>query len=103
MVFKWFDTVEVDAFADATVKMFMERFPPSEFTAAGKKQQERFRKVHAALAREMQDFRKTHSLNIYQKARLANRFKWALKDAAYPDAFIDELAYELAAMTAVRA
>ncbi|MBC7603083.1 MAG: hypothetical protein H7255_10560 [Ramlibacter sp.] len=103
MVFKWFDTAEVDAFADATVKMFMERFPPSEFTAAGKKQQERFRKVHAALSREMQAFRKKKTLNIYQKARLANRFKWALKDAAYPDAFIDELAYELAAMTALPA
>ena len=103
MVFKWFDTAEVDAFADAIVKLFMDRFPPSEFAAAGRKREERFRKVHVALAREMQDFRKSHSLNIYKKARLANRFKWALKEAGYPDPFIDELAYELAALTAVAA
>ena len=100
MVLKWFDTAQVDGFADSIVKLFMERFPPTEFTSPGKKQEERFRKVHAALARELKDFRKTHKLNIYLKARLANRFKWALKEAGYPDAFIDELAYELAAMAA---
>ena len=97
---KWFDTTEVDGFADSIVKLFMKRFPPTEFHTPGKRQEERFRKVHGALARELQDFRKTHKLNIYTKARLANRFKWELKEAGYPDAFIDELAYELAAMAA---
>ena len=100
MVFKWFDTAEVDGFADSIVKLFMTRFPPTEFTTPGKKQDERFRKVHAALARELTDFRKKHKLNIYLKARLANRFKWALKEAGYPDPFIDELAYELATLAA---
>ena len=103
MVLKWFDTTQVDRFADDMVKLFTGRFPPGEFEAPGRKREERFRKVHAALAREVAAFRKAHALNIYQKARLANRFKWALKEAGYPDAFIDELAYELAAMTAVPA
>lgn len=100
MVLKWFDTKQVDGFADALVKLFTSRFPPTEFTAPGKKSEERFRKVHAALAREVTTFRASHPLNIYQKARLANRFKWALKDAGYPDAFIEELTTELAAITA---
>ena len=100
MVLKWFDTKEVDGFADAIVKMFTSRFPPTEFAATGRKSEERFRKVHAALAREVTDYRVKHPLNIYQKARLANRFKWALKDAGYPDAFIDEITTELAAIVA---
>ena len=27
--------------------------------------------------------------NLYQKARFGNRIKWALKDAGYPEPFID--------------
>ena len=29
--------------------------------------------------------------NIYQKAKFANRIKWALRDAGYPDDFIDSV------------
>lgn len=101
MVLKWFDTAQVDGFTDTMVKMFISRFPPSEFTAPGKQQEARFRKVHATLAQELTGFRRKHPLNIYKKARLANRFKWALKEAGYPDKFIDELAYELATLSAI--
>ena len=99
MVFKWFDTAEVNSFTDTMVKLFVERFPPAEFANPGTRQEERFRKLHAELARELGTFRRRHKLNLYQKAHLANRFKWALKEAGYPNAFVDELAYELAAMT----
>ena len=100
MVLKWFDTAQVDAFADAMVKLFLAKFPPTEFASPGKKQEERFRKLHATLARELAGFRKKNDLNIYKKARLANRIRWALKEAGYPETFIAELAYELAAMAA---
>jgi hypothetical protein len=100
VLFKWFDTAEVDGFTDRMVKMFLERFPPIEFSSPGKRQEERFRKLHAALAREMGDFRRDHKLNLFLKAHLANRFKWALREAGYPAAFVDELAYELAGMSA---
>ncbi|MEJ6021402.1 hypothetical protein [Ramlibacter sp. PS4R-6] len=102
MVLKWFDTAEVDRFADSIVNLFTGRFPPTEFNTPARKSEERFRKVHAALAREVTEFRASHSLNVYQKARLANRFRWALKDAGYPDAFIDEFTTELAAIVAQR-
>lgn len=29
--------------------------------------------------------------NIYQKAKFANRIKWALRDGGYPDEFIDSV------------
>ncbi|MES2632522.1 MAG: hypothetical protein V4669_06090 [Pseudomonadota bacterium] len=101
MVLKWFDTAAVDAFADTMVNMFVSRFPATEFSVGGKKQEARFRKVQATLAQELTGFRRKHPLNIYKKARLANRFKWALKEAGYPDSFIDELAYELATLSAI--
>lgn len=100
MLFKWFDTSTVDRFTDSTVNLFVSRFPPTEFERAGKRQEERFRKVHAAMALELNRFRQHNRLNIYLKARLATRFKWALKEAGYPDKFVDELAYEIAALAA---
>jgi hypothetical protein len=33
--------------------------------------------------------------NVYKRARLGNRVKWALKEAGYPGAFVDTFTYEL--------
>jgi hypothetical protein len=33
--------------------------------------------------------------NVYKRARLGNRVKWALKEAGYPQAFADTFTYEL--------
>ena len=100
MALKWFDTSHVDAFSASLVKLFAARFPASEFSQPGKRQEERFRKLHALMVSEMLRFLRENKLNVYLKARLANQFKWSLKEAGYPDAFIDELAYELAALAA---
>jgi chorismate mutase len=44
---------------------------------------------------EVGNFKRAHSLNIYKKAQFANTFKWALKEAGYEDAYIDELVREI--------
>ena len=41
------------------------------------------------------NFGRSQSLNVYQRARLGNRVKWALKEAGYPPDFVDALTYEL--------
>ncbi|MBI2769151.1 MAG: hypothetical protein HYX47_05990 [Burkholderiales bacterium] len=102
MGLKWFDTSKVDAFSASLVKLFADRFPASEFSTPGKRQEERFRKLHALMVSEVLRFRRENRLNIYLKARLANKVKWSMKEAGYPGAFIDELAFELAALTAQR-
>ena len=38
--------------------------------------------------------------NLYQKARIANRMKWALLDAKYPKSFVEQFAYALATVVA---
>jgi hypothetical protein len=40
---------------------------------------------------------------MYKKARLGNRFKWALREAGYPAGFVDSLTYELTAFVTVKA
>lgn len=97
MIFKWFDTKEVDALADRMVRAFAERLPAADYGQRGKKAELRLREAHEALLKEAREFAGSRRLNIYQKSRLANRVKWALREAGYPKPLADELAYELAA------
>ena len=34
-------------------------------------------------------------MNLYTKARLGNRVKWALRDAGYPQTFVDTFTQEV--------
>ena len=40
-------------------------------------------------------FRKEHKLGVYKKARLANTFRWELKERGYDPAFIETLTEKL--------
>ena len=88
-------TKEVDEFADSIVADLVKRIPPSGIDAPAKKAAERLRKTHDAIFGRIESFARTQSLNIYKKARLGNRVKWALMDAGYPSDFVDTLTIEL--------
>jgi hypothetical protein len=103
MVFSWFNTSKIDAFVDVEVADLVKRIPAAklEGTGAGaKKAEEQLAKAHDLLLRRTQEFVQREKPNLYQKARIANRMKWALLEAGYPKAFIDKLAYALATVAA---
>jgi hypothetical protein len=100
MITDWFDTKEVDALADRLAADLVKRVPPSSIEASGKKAAANQVKTREAILRQVRDFTSKHSLNVYKKARLANRFKWALREAGYPAKLVDEMAFELATLMA---
>lgn len=100
MIFGWFNSKEVDALAAAMARDMLKRVPPKSVDSAGKKAEAKQRKTHDMVLRQAHDFAQQHKLNLYTKARLANRFKWELLDAGYPKAFVDAMTYELAAVVA---
>jgi len=103
MVFSWFNTSKVDAFVDAEVADLVRRVPPAklEGTGAGvRKAEEQLARWHDQLLRHAKDFVQKDKPNLYQKARIANRMKWALLEAGYPKTFVDPLAYALASVVA---
>ena len=103
MVFSWFNTSKVDAFIDEQVAMLVRRVPPAKLEggdAAATKAVEQLEKSHDLLLRNARDFVQREKPNLYQKARIANRMKWALLEAKYPKAFVDEFAYALATVVA---
>ena len=95
-IWNWFDTTEVDALADWIAADISKRYPPEGVSARTKKKaSERFAKVHETVFTRVEAFARTHSLNIYQRARLGNRVKWALRDAGYSGEFVETLTHEL--------
>ncbi len=103
MVFSWFNTGKVDAFVDAEVADLVRRLPPARLEGSGptvKKADEQLARSHDLLLRRATEFVRREKPNLYQKARIANRMKWALLEAKYPRPFVDGLAYALATVVA---
>lgn len=97
-LFEWFDTEEGDELARAIVTELVKRVPPTTLPAKDRKAATRLRNTHDAIFARAGKFARTHKLNVYKKARLANQFRWALKDAGYPPEFVDSWTYELATL-----
>lgn len=97
MLAGWFNTKELDAFADALVADLVKRFPPEAEGAAGRKQFERLRRTFGATFQRIDAYAAAHTLNLYQKARFANRIRWALRDAGYPADFVRTMTQEVVA------
>lgn len=95
----WFNVREVDEFADSIIADLVQRMPPAKLQvkvdATGKKDAQKLRKAHDAIFKRIEVFAGTHALNVYKKARLGNRIKWALADAGYPSGFVDTLTVEV--------
>jgi hypothetical protein len=100
MILAWFDTKGVDTLADAMARDLAKRVPPAGIDAEGKKAESKQKRTHDLVLRQAHDFAREHKLNVYTKARLANRFKWALLEAGYPKSFVDDMTYELATVVA---
>jgi hypothetical protein len=103
MLFSWFNTHKVDTFVDAEVAELGRRVPAAKLqgdVAVAKKATEQLARSHDLLLRHTRDFVQREKPNLYQKARIANRMKWALLEAKYPKSFVDEFAYALATVVA---
>jgi hypothetical protein len=93
----WFNTQELDAFADALVADLVKRFPPSTDSAEGRKQFDKLRRTFGATFQRIDAYAADHPLNLYKKARFANRIRWALRDAGYPAEFVRTMTQEVVA------
>lgn len=94
-MFSWFDSRKVDEFADWLSAEIIKRYPPGGLDTDTKKATQRFRKVHDSLILRVEAFARENTLNMYKKARLGNRVKWAMRDAGYPLAFSETFTREV--------
>lgn len=88
---------QVDALAQLLVSEMVRLRPPSPDkteTGPGYSLKNLERKVDELFERAVA-FRKEHKLGLYKKARLANTFRWELKERGYDSAFAEALTEKL--------
>jgi hypothetical protein len=100
-VFGAFKTKHVDEFADWIVAELRARHPPDGANGKRPKDVERLRKLFGRIFGRIDSFARENKLNLYTKARLANRIRWELKDAGYPEEFIEAATREVATHVAL--
>jgi hypothetical protein len=89
-MFRLWRSREIDEFAETLVREFVGRFPPEKDNPA------------VPLARAIDEvcgrakaFQREKRLGVYGKARVGTAFKFALKNAGYPDDFVDAFTRQL--------
>ena len=98
---KWFDSKEVDKFADWVSSEIVKRYPPTGLDTDPKKATQRLQKVHQSLVFRVEAFARENKLNVYKRARLGNRIKWAMRDAGYPLQFSESFTHEVVTIISI--
>lgn len=98
---RWFRTSDVDALADTVVAELAQRVPLNSLRKEGGRADKRFTRMTEVISDQVRAFGRDKRPNIYQRARLGNRVKWALRDAGYPDPFVDAFVTELVTLLTV--
>ena len=100
---RWFRTGEVDALADLVVGELAQRVPVNALRKEGGKADKRFSRMTEVISDKVRAFALRERPNVYQRARLGNRVKWALRDAGYPEPFVDAFVTEVVTLVTVAA
>jgi len=103
MILNWFNTREVDEFAQLVVDELLKRYPPDGKYFEIKKSTERLRKTHDFIFARVNTFAKSAKLNTYKIAHLGTQAKWALKEAGYPKEFVETFVLELVSVVTTQA
>ena len=81
---------EVDDFAKELADMVAKRYPPAlENSPERRVSPNRITKVLEDTLEKAEEYQRSRRLGAYKKARLANSFKWQLKDLGYSDKFVE--------------
>jgi hypothetical protein len=90
VVFKLFSPSKIDAFAKSLALDIAKRYPPA--IANNPQQmvsQKRLTDILEETFAKAATFQQENSLGWYKKAKLANEFRWELKEMGYDEKFIE--------------
>ena|ERR1019366_5292549 len=93
----FFNTAEVDQYADWIVGELKRSLPPGGFDRGVKSIADRTEKLDERIAKRTGEFTQTARLNIYKTARLAARVREAMSAQGYPEPFVKSFSYDLVA------
>lgn len=99
---KMFDTRELEEFATNLAMDMGRRFPPASEGRTDETAKRQIKVILEGLSARAVRYHEQQKLNIYRKAKLANVFKWKLKELGYSKQFSETATKELVTRLAVR-
>lgn len=91
MMLGWFDAREASRFGAELAGWYAAQLPREATSLSDKKFAARSESAMKQMARRVDEFKQRQTLNVYKRAKLANAFKWSLRDVGYDTAYIDRL------------
>ena len=101
-ILKFFDTRDLDEFAVVLANDLARRFPPDSEKRTDQGAVHQLKVILEGLAVRAVRYNQQHKLGIYKKAKLANVFRWKLKEHGYSPKFIERATKEIATRLAVK-
>jgi len=101
-ILKFLDTTEIEKFASGLAGDLTRRFPQASEKRTDAGAQNQLKVILQGLGVRASHFRDQQKLGVYGKAKLANVFKWKLKEAGYSDSFVQLVTKDLATRLAVK-
>lgn len=99
---KFLDTRELEEFAVVLATDLGRRFPPASEQRTDPGAAHQFKVILEGLAARAVRYHDQHKLGVYKKAKLANVFRWKLKELGYTEPFIERATKEIVTRLAVK-
>ena len=91
----WFDTSELEDFGTVLANDLAQRFPPASEARTDTGAKYQLKVILEGLGARAVRFHDEKKLSVYKKAKLANVFKWRLKELGYTEGFVDNATKEI--------
>jgi hypothetical protein len=97
MLKRFFDTTDVDGFADSILSEVKRALPLTANPKVARKIGTRADKLDALVTKRVAEFVKTTKLNVYKKAHLAARLREGMTSLGYSERFVKSFSLDLIA------
>ncbi len=90
----WFDVKEAELFGNELAEFYDARSRANE-KIKNQKQTEKQQKLIVQCLQKARQFKSSHKLNFYKKAKLGNAFKWKLREKGHDMKLVDLLTKDI--------
>jgi len=95
IMFSW-NNKKHDEFANGLAEEFIKKYPLTiNFELRDKKADKKLGKAINTIYNKAREYSTKVKLGVYSKARIGNKFMWALKEEGYEEVLIEELTKDL--------
>src|SRR6266404_8972457 len=101
-IIKALDTRELEEFATGLAEDLARRFPPASEARTDPGAKHQIKVILEGLAARAVRYHEQNKLGIYKKAKLANVFKWKLRDLGYSPRFVEHATKEIVTRIAAK-